>query len=118
MNENQALYQVWPYYTIAVLASSAIFAAAIRFVTRTRKTVFQYLHEEVQKSDDLHERHLPDLLTQLEREELLEEDLGFELPHSLIVRLQYADILAASWYIWVPAVFGTLLTAAHFLAPW
>lgn len=60
---------------------------------------------------------LPPETQGLEFEDVRKQGFGTELPHSMVVKLNFADLFQRYWFVFVILVCGISFGVAHWMSP-
>jgi hypothetical protein len=105
-------------YWIALALTVAVVIAVWTFCRLTRSqfvaSAREVIQRELQNPD--HNPQLDQLARQLDAGEPL-QDVGIELPESMVLRITIADALSTLWWIWLPLTAGVAFGAAWLLGP-
>lgn len=102
-------------FLIAALAAAGILAAGAGFCWQTRRALFAHMRQSAIESPDLTAEQKREVLKRIDAGQPAE--VGFEMPESMMLRVNLSEIFAAYWHLWGMIVV-TLCFGAACLFSW
>lgn len=102
-------------YAIAALVSLLILAGGAGWCRHTRQNFWDMMRADFERAKAAGD--LPPEQQNLSFDEVREQGFGTELPGSMLVKLNIADLFRVYWFVFVILVCGISFGIAHWMSP-